>query len=167
MRALAILSSIPERAWIFVLTGIFILAGVGTYFLYTDTRLTEQKIVSKQKELTAVLQLRDTYEARKRFTEKSLQKIESTGMSLASVEGIVSKTLVGGKLTMLKPATMKEEKGKQQMVVELRVTNAPLGEIVSFLKAAEAAGFRVKKLQLTLPQANPTSLDMHVIVAQG
>jgi hypothetical protein len=167
MRVLAILYSIPERVWVFVLAGIFILAGVGTYFLYTDTRLMEQKIISKQRELTAVLQLRDTYEARKRVTEKSLQKIESTGMSLASVEGIVSKTLVGGKLTMLKPTIMKEEKGKQQMVIELRVTNAPLGEIVSFLKAAEAAGFRVKKLQLTLPQANPTSLDMHVIVAQG
>jgi hypothetical protein len=167
MKALAILSSIPERVWVFVLAGIFILAGVGTYFLYTDTRLIEQKIISKQKELAAVLQLRDTYESRMRVTEKSLQKIESTGMSLAKVEGIVSKTLVGGRLTMLKPATTKEEKGKQQMVVELRVTNAPLGEIVSFLKAAEAAGFHVKKLQLTLPQANPTSLDMHVIVAQG
>jgi hypothetical protein len=167
MKALAILSSVPERIWIFVMAGIFILAGIGTYFLHTDTRLMEQKIISKQKELTAVLQLRDTYEARKRVAEKSLQKIESTGMSLASVEGIVSKTLVGGKLTMLKPATIKEDRGKQQMVVELRVTNAPLGEIVSFLKAAEAAGFHVKKLQLTLPQANPTSLDMHVIVAQG
>jgi hypothetical protein len=47
------------------------------------------------------------------------------------------------------------------------VTNAPLGEIVSFLKAAEAAGMRVKKLQLTLPQANPSALDMHVIVTYG
>ena len=167
MRVLSLLSSIPERAWVFVSAGIFVLAGVGTYFLYADTRLMEQKIISKQKELTTVLQLRDTYEARKRVKEKGLQKIESTGMSLATVEGIVSKTLVGGKLTMLKPTTIKEEKGKQQMVVELRVANAPLGEIVSFLKAAEAAGFRVKKLQLTLPQANPMSLDMHVIVAQG
>jgi hypothetical protein len=167
MRASSILSSVSERVWVFVLGGIFILAGVGTYFLYTDTRLMDQKIISKQKELAAVMQLRDTYEAGKRAAEKSLQKAESRGTSLASVEGIVSKTLVGGKLTMLKPATMKEEKGKQQMVVELRVANAPLGEIVSFLKAAEAAGFRVKKLQLTLPQNNPMSLDMHVIVAQG
>ena len=32
-------------------------------------------------------------------------------MSLATVESIVSKTIVGGKLAMLKPATLKEEKG--------------------------------------------------------
>ena len=41
-----------------------------------------------------------------------------------------------------------------------------LGEIVSFLKATETAGFHVKKLQLTVPQANPTALDMHVILVQ-
>ena len=167
MRGLSILSSLSERVWLFLFAGIFVLSGVGTYFLYADNRMLEQRITAKQKEVAAVLQLRDAYEARKRLTEKRVQKAESRGMSLATVEGIVSKNLVGGKLTMLKPATVKEEKGKQHMAVEIRVSNAPLGEIVSFLKAAEAAGFQVTRLQLTLPQANPTSLDMHVIVTQG
>lgn len=126
----------------------------------------EQKIVSKQREVSSVLQLKETYDTRKRSIEKSLQKSESVGISLASVEGIVTKTLVGGKLTMLKPATLKEEKGTQQMAIELTVTGAPLGEVVSFLKAVGTAGFHVKRLQLTVPQANPTALDMHVIMAQ-
>ena len=166
MKMPSALSSIPERAWLFVLAGIFITGGIGTFFLYTDTRQLEQKIISKQKEVSSVLQLKETYEEKKRGTEKSLQKTESTGMSLASVEGVVSKTLIGGKLTMLKPATLKEERGAQQVVIELRVAGAPLGEVVSFLKAAQTAGFRVKRLQLTVPQANPTAVDMHVIMAQ-
>ncbi len=159
--------AVPERVWLLLFVGIFILAGVGTYFLRSDTKQVEERIIAKQRELATVLQLRDTYEARKRVSEKTPQKTESAGMSLATIETIVSKTLVGGRLAMLKPAMTREDKGKQQMVVELRVTSAPLGEIVSFLKATEAAGFRVKKLELTLPQANPMSLDMRVVVAQG
>jgi hypothetical protein len=166
MKMPSALSSVPERAWLFVFGGIFILGGIGTFFLYTDTRLLEQKIISKQKEVASVLQLKETYEATNRGPEKSIQKTGSAGMSLASVELIVSKTLVGGKLTMLKPATLKEERGAQQVVIELRVAGAPLGEVVSFLNAAQAAGFRVKQLQLTVPQANPTGIDMHVIMAQ-
>lgn len=162
-----LLSSIPERVWILIFLGVLILSGLGTYFTWADARLVEQKILAKQKEAAAVIQLRDVYESKRRDAEKSLQKGEAKGMSLATVEGIVTKTLVGGRLTMLRPTTMKEEKGRQQTAVELRVTNAPLGEIVSFLKAAEAAGMRVKKLQLTLPQANPSALDMHVIVTYG
>ena len=157
---------VPERVWLLVFAGIFFLGAVASYVVYTDARAVEQKIVSKQRELSSVLQLKDTYETRTRSTEKSLQKTESVGMSLASVESIVTKTLVGGKLTMLKPATLKEEKGTQQMAIELSVTGAPLGEVVSFLKAAETAGFHVKRLQLTVPQANPTALDMNVIMAQ-
>ena len=52
------------------------------------------------------------------------------------------------------------------MVIELRISGAPLGEVVSFLKAAETAGFKVKRLQLTVPQANPAALDMHVMMIQ-
>jgi len=166
MKMPSALLSIPERAWFFVFGGIFVLGGIGTFFLYTDTRLLEQKIVSKQKQVSSVLQLKETYETKKRGTEKSLQKTGSAGMSLASVEGIASKTLVGGKLIVLKPAALKEERGTQQMVIELRVAGAPLGEVVSFLKAAETAGFRVRRLQLTVPQSNPTALDMHVMMGQ-
>jgi hypothetical protein len=166
MKVLSALSSIPERAWVFVFAGIFVLGGVGTYVLHIDARSVEQGIVSKQKEVSSLLRLKDTYETRKRVTEKGLQKSESVGMSLAPVESILSKTLVGGKLTVLKPAMLKEEKGTQQLAIEIRVSGAPLGEIVSFLKTAETAGFHVKRLQLTVPQTNAAALDMHVIMAQ-
>ncbi len=70
MKMPSALSSIPERAWLFVFAGIFLLGGIGTFFLYTDTRLLEQKIVSKQKEVSSVLQLKETYETRKRDTRE-------------------------------------------------------------------------------------------------
>ena len=158
---------VPDRVWLLLFVGIFFLGGVVSYIVHMDAREMEQKIASKQREVSSVFQLKETYEARKRSVDRNLQTAESVGMSLASVQSIVTKTLVGGKLTLLKPATSKEEKGTQQTAIELNVTGAPLGEIVSFLKAAETAGFHVKRLQLTAPQANPAALDMHVIMAQA
>ncbi len=157
---------VPERVWLLLFLGIFFLGAVASYLIHTDACALEQKIVSKQGEVSSVLQLKDIYETKRRGQEKSAQKTEPVGMSLASVQSIVTKSLAGGKLTMLKPATLKEEKGTQQIAIELSVTGAPLGEVVSFLKAAETAGFHVKRLQLTVPQANPTALDMHVIMAR-
>ncbi len=162
-----VFSTIPERVWLLIFAGIFIAGGVGTFFLYGDTRLMEQKITSKQKEVSSVMHLKEVYEAKKKRGAEKSTETRSEGMSLADVQGIVSKTFVGGKLTMLKPATLKGERGAQQMVIEVRVAAAPLGEVVSFLKAAEKAGLRTKRLQLAVPQANPAGLDMHVMMAQG
>jgi hypothetical protein len=105
------------------------------------------------------------YETAKRPTLKNVEKSETGGTSLAPVETIAKKTLIGGKLTMLKPAMLKQEKGTQQMVIEVRVTGAPLSEIVSFIGTAENTGFQIKRLQLTVPQTNPVALDMHLIIA--
>ena len=157
---------VPERVWLLLLIGIFFLGAVASYVVYNDSRALEQKIVAKQGEVSSVLQLRDIYETRKRNVEKGNQTSEPVGMSLATIESIVGKTIVGGRPTMLKPATLKEEKGSSQMEFELGVTGAALGEIVSFLKTIETAGFQVRKLQLTVPQANPTALDMRVILVR-
>lgn len=158
---------VPERVWLLLFVGIFFLGAVASYIVYNDAGAAEQKIASKQREVASVLQLKDVYETKKRSTGKSVQKTESVGMSLAAVDAIVSKTFAGGKLSTLKPSTSREEKDTEQMAIELGVTGAPLGEIVSFLKAAEAGGFHVKKLQLTVPQAGPTALDLHAILVQA
>jgi len=72
---------------------------------------------------------------------------------------------VGGKLAMLKPSTLKEQRGMSQSVIEMKVTGAALAEVVSFVKGVESAGLPIKKFYLTLPP-NQTVLDMYVMVAE-
>jgi len=157
---------VSERVWLLVFMGIFFLSAAAIYVIRIDARTAEQRIAAKQKEVASVLKLKDVYEARKRALEKSNEKSESVGMSLASVESIVGKTFAAGRLAALKPAALREERGPQQMAIEVSVTGAPLGEITSFLKEARSAGFRVTKLQLTVPQTNATAIDMRAILVQ-
>ena len=137
------------------------------YFLSEDTRLLEKKIESRQKDYAEVLQLKDVYESQKRAFEKAVsRKVENRGISLGVVEEMVAKNFIGGTLTALQPVTAREEKGAQRMAVDVKVTGAALGEIISFVKSADNFGLYVSKLRLSPPAANPTSLDMQATVME-
>ncbi len=167
MRILDKFSGLPEKTYIMLFTGIFLIMCFFLYFTREDTLLMEKKIVSKQKDLAAVLALRDSYETKKRmFDRYSPKKIETKGMSLAVIEEMAAKNFVGGKLTALQPATIKEEKGGQQATVEVKVAGAPLGEVISFLRAAETEGLYTRKLRLSLPAGSPGGVDMHATITE-
>jgi hypothetical protein len=161
MKLLAFLATIPERVYILGFVGVFFVATVAAYYVHQDTRLLEKKIVSKQKEVAYIYALKEIYEAKKQAVEAGVPGGSSAkGMSLASIEQIASKSLIGGRLVTLRPAAGKADKTKGQMVVEVKISGAPLGEVVTFLQAIDSAGYRPKKLQLSLPGTGQTMLEM-------
>jgi hypothetical protein len=161
------LAAVPERIYVLAFLGVFVVTAFFAYFARQDTALLEVRIAARQRELADILQLRDVYEARKHELDgRGLRKPDSQPVSLALVEGLVNKSFVGGSLTAMTPATGKGEKGNGQMVVELKVAGAALGEIVTYVKAAENAGMRVVKLRLSQPSSNPTALDMQATVVE-
>jgi hypothetical protein len=161
------LSIIPEKTYIFIFAGIFLVMTTFIYFLREDTYLLERKIVSKQKDLAAVITLRESYETKKRAFERySSKTVETQRISLGLIEEMVAKNFIGGRLAMLQPSTVKEQKGEQQTAVELKVNGAALGEVVSFLKSAEASGLHVRKLRVSIPASNPGALDVHATIME-
>jgi hypothetical protein len=168
MKLIAFLATIPERVYILGFVGIFFLASVAAYFAFQDTRLLEKKIASKQKEVSDVYALREIYEARKQATDAAGPKeTAAKGMSLASIEEIASKSLIGGHLVALRPASAKSDKDKRQMVVELKISGIPLGEVITFLQAIDSAGYKPQKLQLSLPGTGQTLLEMQASLIDG
>ena len=168
MSILGLLGSLSERVYIMVFAGVCVLAAFSAYFIKQDTYVLEQKILSRQKDVAAVQASRDLYEARRLSSQRLATKPAGpAGISLALIEEIVTRSFVGGRLTSLKPVGGKEERERQQMVIELKIAGAPLAEVVSFTKALEAKGLRAKKLQMTLPQAGGALLDISATIAEG
>lgn len=160
-------AAIPQNVYVLIFSAIFVGASLSTYLLREDSRLLDKKIEARQKDYAEVLQLKDSYEMRRRAYEKVVsRKAESQAISLAVVEDMVAKNFVGGSLVMLQPAAAREEKGQGRTAVEVKVTGAPLGEIISFVKAVENSGLSVGKLRLSQPPANPMTLDMQVTVTE-
>jgi len=50
--------------------------------------------------------------------------------------------------------------------VDVKVTGAALGEVISSVKSADSLGLYVAKLRLSQPAANPTTLDMQATVTE-
>ncbi len=161
------LSNVPRNIYVLVFLGIFVITAIYCYFIREDTLLVERRIASRQKDVGMALQLRDSYEIKKRSLDRYAPKRgDDKGMSLGLIEETVAKSFVGGHLASLQPTTRKEDKGGQQMAVEVKVTGAALGEVVSFIKAAENSGLRVGKLRLSVPSANPTVLDVQATLME-
>jgi hypothetical protein len=167
MRMLSNFDVVPHNVKVLVLLGLFLISTLITYFLSEDTALIEKRISSKQKDLALVLQLRDSYETKKRVADKGVvRRADQPALSLGTLEDMVSKSFVGGHLAQLQPVASKEGKGDRRVAVDVKVTGAPLGEVISFVRAAEDAGFIVRRLRLSLPAANPMALDMQATVME-
>jgi hypothetical protein len=159
---------VPASVYVVAFSSIFGISAIYAYSLSEDAHLLEKKIQSKQKDYAEVLQLKDVYESQKRAFEKAVsKKVENRAtISLGVVEEMVAKNFIGGTLTALQPVTTKEEKGGQRMAVDVKVTGAALGEIISFVRSADNLGLYVSKLRLSVPAANPASLDMQATVVE-
>ncbi len=168
MKLLNTLSSLPEKVYIGAFVLIIILTASYAYIMSGDTIALEQKIVSRQKDLNGIVKLKDLYLAKKKnFEHATAKKTEKNKPSLTLLEEVVSKTFVGGRLTLLKPSTMKDEKGKSLGIYELKFGGAALGEVVNFVKEVESAGLYVKKLQMNMPAAGQTLIDMYAVITEG
>jgi hypothetical protein len=161
--------SLPERAYIAIFIVIIIISSTYTYLLKDDARILEQKIAAKQQEFGRIIKLKDLYQAKKRWAERpSSNGNQEKTISLSIIEETVIKSFTGGKLNILKPSTAKENIGEiAHRAYEVKVGGAALGEIITFVKALETSGLYVKKLQLTMPAANQTVIDMYAIVTGG
>jgi hypothetical protein len=160
------LATVPEKYFLLVFAGIFLITGAWTYFTIQDTLILETKIRAKRKELFETLQVKDAYETKKRAADRlGGRKTENRAISLALIEETVARSFVSGRLTTLQPAQMREEKG-QRMAIDVKVTGAALAEVIAFFKAVEASGLYVEKLRLSTPAANPSGLDMQATIME-
>ena len=161
------LRTVPRGVYVLLFSAVFVISVFYAYFLNEDARILEKKIESGQRDYAEVLQLRDAYESQKRAFEKAVsRKVENHGISLGVVEEMATKSFTGGTLAALQPVTAKEGKGRQRMSVDVKVTGAALGEVISFVSSADNLGLSVGKLRLSQPAANPTALDMQATVTE-
>lgn len=163
------LKLIPARAYLWGFIIITILASAYSYIFYKDASAYDKRIAVKQKELLHVLELKDTYLAKKRLAERSRSEdTEKIVVSLGFLEEMVAKVFISGKMNMLKPSVSKQEKGKtQQKVFELKIGGAALKEVIAFMNEAESKNLFIKKLQLNIQASNPSLLDVYVVIVAG
>ena len=167
MKFLKILSSVSQRTYVLLFTAIIVLSSVFTYFRIEDAASLDKRITARQKELERTIMLKDVYFAKRKSAENvQVKKTEEKKPSLGLIEDITAKAFVAGKLASLRPTAVSEERGRAQLMFELKVNNAALGEVINFVKEVENSGLYVRKLQLNLA-ASGTFVDMYATISAG
>ncbi len=166
MRLKTLFGSVSDTLYIAVF---LVVAVVGLYWAYsfhTATGALEKRIELRQAQLGRIITLKNAYLARQRQVEEAGARArEKKKLSLGLMEETISKVFKSGRLGSLKPSTLKEERGQSFQVVEVKIVGAVLAEVIEFCREIDASGFRMRRLQLALPQ-NQILVDVTAAISE-
>jgi len=168
MKYFKFLFRIPEKTYILIFFVIIILCAFYTYSKLEEASTIEKRIQSRQKELGRTIMLKELYTSKRKAMEQLLStSTEEKPLPLGFLEEASSKAFVAGRLIVLKPSAIKEEKAKGQSVFEIKVNGAALSEVIKFVTEVENNRLFVKKLQLNMPAGSQNFVDMFAIITTG
>ncbi len=120
------------------------------------------KVSAKERELTEVAALANTYEQLRREIE-AVGSTSSTAMSpFAFLEGLTTSTLGREKLAAINPAGREERGGVVQETIELKLSGVSLQELVDLLYKIDAAGTTLRSSNLAVKKRykDPYTFDV-------
>jgi general secretion pathway protein M len=160
-----------QREKVVLLAGGVIVAGLLLYsliqlpFSYMERMETlDRLILQKEDDLKQLTALKTQYQK----LHERIGRIETRiaqdrqGFSLLSyLEEVATASKIRSNIAYMRPQTMPQSGGYREMAVEVKVENAPLGQIVRLLTALEQSPhvLKVRRLHLKTRFADPNYLD--------
>jgi len=111
--------------------------------------------------------LRDEY----REVQKQLQEAQAAaagrGPLLTEMENITKRANLAGKIVSLKPQTGTQTEGFKESIVEVKLDNITLYDVVNYVYLLEKAALRVRKLSFKPRYDNPKILNATLLVSSA
>jgi general secretion pathway protein M len=120
------------------------------------------KVAAKERELTEVAALADTYEALRRELEM-VRSATGTALSpFAFLEGLTTSTLGREKLAAINPVGREERGGVAREAIELKLSGVSLQELVDLLYKIDVTGAAVRCTNLAIKKRykDPYTFDV-------
>ena len=133
----------------------------------SDLSRKRDLVPKKERDLAEMKQLRDEY----REVQKQLQVVQEAaakrGPILTEIENITKRVNLGGKIVSLKPQPGTKGDGFTESIVEVRLDNITLYDVVNYVNELEKAMLRVRKLQFKPRYDNPKLLNAAFLVSSA
>ena len=124
-------------------------------------------IPKKERDLVEMKRLRDEY----REIQKQLQAAQAAsagrGPLLTEMENITKRANLAGKIVSLKPQQGTKTEGFTESVVEVKLDNITLYDVVNYVYLLEKAALRVRKLSFKPRYDNPKLLNATLLVSSA
>ena len=124
-------------------------------------------IPKKERDLGEMKRLRDEYREIQQQLQLAREAAAKRGPLLTEIENITKRSNLSGKIVSLKPQTGTKTEGFTESIVEVRMDNITLYDIVNYIHLLEQATLRVRKLAFKPRYDNPKLLNATLLVSSA
>lgn len=175
MRVGDLISRFSRRERLFLIAGIIfmvglLLYGIGEFFFYLTERveIKERLIQQKEKDLREIVAIKDEYiRIRDRIGEIDARIIGRKDFSLLSfLEVLANSKDIRKNIAYMKPQTLPLSDEYRESIVEIKIDNLRLNQIIEVISAIENSPnlIKVKRLHMKTRFADPGYMDVILLI---
>ncbi len=135
--------------------------------LYADMSRKRDLIPKKEKDLAEIRVLKDQYLDMQRRLQQLQAAAAQRGPLLTELENITKRANLGSKIVSLKPQAGVQTETFKENIVEIKLDNVTLYDIVNYVNMIEKATLRVRKLYFKPRFDNPKLLNSTILVSSA
>ncbi len=124
-------------------------------------------IPKKERDLAEIKKLRDEYKEIQKELQVAQEAAAKRGPLLTEIENITKRANLSSKIVSLKPQPGTKTEGFTESVVEVKLDNIGLYDVVNYVNMLEKATFRVRKLAFKPRYDNPKLLSATLLVSSA
>jgi type II secretory pathway component PulM len=135
--------------------------------LSADLSRKRDMIPKKEKDLAEIRVLKDQYLDMQRRLQQAQASAAKRGPLLTEIENITRRTNLGSKIVSLKPQAGVQTANFKESIVEIKLENVTLYDVVNYVNQLEKATLRIRKLYFKPRFDNPKLLNSTIQVSSA
>jgi type II secretory pathway component PulM len=135
--------------------------------LTTDLSRKRELIPKKEKDLVEMKTLRTEYTEIQKQLQQAQAEAAKRGPILTEIENITKRANLSSKIVSLKPQVGAQAVGFKESIVEIKLDNITLYDIVNYVYLLEKDTLRIRKLQFKPRFDNPNLINATILVSSA
>ncbi len=135
--------------------------------LYADFARKRDAIPKKERDLAEMRTMKEQYVEMRQRLQQLQAEAARRGPLLTEIENITKRTNLTGKIVSLKPQAGVQAANFKENIVEVRLDNITLYDIINYVNQLEKATFRIRKLYFKPRFDNPKLLNATILVSSA
>jgi len=133
----------------------------------SDLTRKRDLIPNKERDLVEMRVLKDQYLEMKQRLQQAQAVAAQRGPLLTEIENLTKRANLNSKMVSLKPQAGVQTESFKESIVEIRLDNITLYDIVNYVYLLEKNGLRIKKLNFKPRYDNPKLLNSTILVSSA
>ncbi len=135
--------------------------------IYAELDRKRDLIPRKERDLAEMRVLKDQYLEMQRQLQKAQAAASQRGPLLTEIENITKRANLSSKIVSLKPQAGVQAANFKESIVEIKLENISLYDIVNYVNLLEKATLRIRKLYFKPRFDNPKLLNSTILVSSA